>query len=102
MEKQNTWVKPRHKYIFAFLRTLFRPYVRLKYHITPEPFPASEDRPYLIVFNHQTGFDQFFVGMAFEGPVYYVASEDLFSMGLLSKLLRWAVAQVRPMLASSR
>ena len=94
MEKQNTWVKPRHKYIFAFLRTIFRPYVRLKYHITPEPFPASEDRPYLIVFNHQTGFDQFFPMLIFRQPTYFVASEDIFSLGWISGVLRWLVAPI--------
>ena len=46
------------------------------------------DRAYLILMNHQTAFDQFFVGMAFKGPVYYVASEDLFSNGWISSLLR--------------
>ena len=44
--------------------------------------------------NHQTAFDQFFVGVTFNRPVYYIASEDLFSNGFLSKLLRWAVAPI--------
>jgi DNA-directed RNA polymerase subunit RPC12/RpoP len=44
--------------------------------------------------NHQTGFDQFFVGMTFRQPVYYVATEDIFSLGWLSDLLRWLVAPI--------
>ena len=44
--------------------------------------------------NHQTAFDQFIVGMAFRGPIYYLASEDLFSMGRLSSLIRYLVAPI--------
>ena len=44
--------------------------------------------------NHQTPFDQFFVGMAFKGAVYYMATEDIFSLGWLSKVIRWLVAPI--------
>ena len=27
--------------------------------------------------NHQTSFDQFFIAMAFDGPIYYIATEDI-------------------------
>ena len=45
----------------------------------------------MILFNHQTALDQFIVGSAFKGPIYYVATEDIFSMGFVSDLLRFAV-----------
>ena len=44
--------------------------------------------------NHQTGFDQFFAGLTFHQPVYYLASEDIFSIGWISRLLEWAVAPI--------
>lgn len=68
--------------------------VAIKYGTKVTPFREKTRRPFLIVMNHQTAYDQFFVGLAFDRPVYYVASEDLFSMGLLSRLLRWAVAPI--------
>jgi len=46
------------------------------------------------VMNHQTGFDQFFVGMTFRQPVYYIATEDIFSLGWISDLIRWLVAPI--------
>ena len=94
MEKQQTWCKPRHKVIFAAVRPFLNIYVRAKYHITPEPFPESEDRPYLVVFNHQTGFDQFFPVLVFRQPLYFVASEDIFSLGWISSAIRWLVAPI--------
>ena len=41
-----------------------------------------------------TGTGQFFVGMSFLRPIYYVATEDIFSMGFLSKLIRFLVAPI--------
>lgn len=70
------------------------PYAKIKYGIHVERFKEQGKRPYLILMNHQTAFDQFFIGMTFKGAVYYVASEDLFSNGWVSSLLRWLVAPI--------
>ena len=91
MSKQETWLKPRHKVITFLARPVLSTWSRLKYGVTVEPFREQGDRQYLVLINHQTAFDQFFIGMAFRGPVYYLASEDLFSKGWISALLRWAV-----------
>ena len=88
------WVEGRHRIIVSLVRFFFRPYVQWKYHIRIEPFRNQGNRPYLIVMNHQTGFDQFFVGMTFRNPVYYLATEDIFSMGWVSNLIRWLVAPI--------
>jgi len=70
------------------------PYSRWKYGVKTERFKEQGDRGYLILYNHQTPFDQFFVGMSFEGPVYYLATEDIFSNGWISSMLRWLVAPI--------
>ena len=91
MKKQETWIKPRHRVITALARLVLDPFCRLRYGIKVESFKEQGDRQYLVLMNHQTAFDQFFLGMAFKGPVYYLASEDLFSKGWVSVLLKWAV-----------
>lgn len=93
-KKKEKWMKPRHQFITKFAAIVLRPYVKWKYNIKIEKFHEQEDRPYLVLYNHQTGFDQFFVGMALNGPIYYLATEDIFSMGWVSSLLRWAVAPI--------
>lgn len=93
-KKKKKWMKFRHRVIRNIAYVLLYPYTRLKYNIHIDKFKQQGDRQYLIVMNHQTAFDQFFVGMAFKGPVYYIATEDLFSMGFLSKLLSYAVAPI--------
>ena len=94
MKKSTNWLKTRHRIITAVGRPLVAPFIKLKYGVKIEKFKEQIGRQYLIVMNHQTGFDQFFVALAFKDPVYYLATEDIFSMGFISSLLRWAVAPI--------
>lgn len=93
-KNKNRWVKWRHKPVTAIAAYLVGIYVRLKTHVKVEKFKGSNKRQYLIIMNHTTVFDQFFVSMAFKQPVYYIASEDLFSNGFVSKLLTYFLAPI--------
>lgn len=88
------WIKPRHRVVRNLVFAVLAPYTRLKYGVRPERFTAQGERPYLILYNHQTPFDQFFVGMSFRGAVYYLATEDIFSLGWVSSVLRCLVAPI--------
>lgn len=93
-KKKKQWVRTRHRVIRDIAACTLGVYTRIKYGVKVEPFKNQGKRKYLILMNHQTAFDQFFIGMAFKGAVYYVANEDLFTNGFLSKLLKWAVAPI--------
>ncbi len=90
--KRKRWCRLRHRLIQALVRPPFRLYCRIKYGFTARPF--RDKRQVLAIMNHQTAFDQFFVSLVLRRPVYFLASEDLFSMGLLSRLLSFAVAPI--------
>ena len=90
--KQKKWILPRHKVVVALLRPFFSLYTRLSYGVKPEK--VNDDRAYLVLLNHQTAFDQFFVSLSFPKPVYYIASEDLFSNGWISSAIRYLVAPI--------
>lgn len=92
--KKKKWIRKRHAVITKLAAMILGPYVRWKYNIDIVKFAEQGDRQYLVVFNHQTAFDQFFVGLSFRGPLYYIASEDLFSKGFISRLLQFAVAPI--------
>ena len=94
MKKDQKWIKKRHRFFTELARVCFGPIARRMYRAKPEKFKEQGDRAYLVLYNHQTPFDQFFVGMSFRGPVYYVATEDIFSLGFASSLLRFAVAPI--------
>ena len=92
--KPKTWRKKRHAVVFALLRKPIEIYTKWRYGITVDRFREQGDRPYLILMNHQTAFDQFFVVFAFRGPIYFLATEDIFSLGWISDVLRWLVAPI--------
>ena len=93
-KKRKKWIKKRHKIVQIVLYCLLYPYCRLKYGIKIEKFKERKNGPYLILYNHQTAFDQFFVGMPFKPPIYYVASEDIFSIGFVSKIIKFLVEPI--------
>ena len=93
-KKKKPWIRFRHRVVTAIAYVLLAPYSCLRYGVRVKRFRQAEKRPYLILLNHQTPFDQFFVGMAFDRPIYYVATEDIFSMGFVSSLLRYLVAPI--------
>ena len=92
-KKRENWMKPRHKVVTALLRPIVSLLAK-RYHIKIDRFAQQGERNWLILANHQTDFDQFFVGLAFRGPLYYVAMEDLFSNGWVSRLIKYLVAPI--------
>ncbi len=90
--KKKPWRRKRHIIATYLLTPIVGAYTRLRYHIRVEK--CKDKRQYLILANHQTGFDQFFITMMFSGAVYYVASEDIFSMGLASRIIKFLVSPI--------
>lgn len=93
-KKNKKWLRFRHRVVRNVLFCTLGVYARIKYRAKIDKFKEQQKRPYLILMNHQTAFDQFFVGMSFSGAVYYLASEDIFSNGWTSKLIEYLVAPI--------
>ncbi len=94
MKNKKKWMKFRHRVVRNLAYIVLYPFSRWKYGVQIEKFKEQNGRQYLILLNHQTTFDQFFVGMAFKGPVYYLATEDIFSNGFISKVIKYIVAPI--------
>ena len=83
----------RHVWIYRFLSVLVRPVLRAKFNLSGEKLQA--DGPFLLVSNHVTGWDPLLVGVCLGGrQAYFVASEHIFRLGLLTKLLHWLLAPI--------
>lgn len=93
-KKQQKWTKRRHAVITAVAKALAGRIILRKYGAQADRFQSQGTRAYLVLYNHQTPADQFFVAMSFSGAVYYMATEDIFSKGPVSSLLRFAVAPI--------
>ncbi len=94
MKKDTKWVRFRHKIYRPLLHLFLGTYCVLKYNAKVERFKEEKGRKYLVLFNHQTAFDQFFVEMSFRQPIYFIASEDIFSIGWLSSVVKHLVAPI--------
>lgn len=90
-QKQKKWIKKRHTLVKNIIHAVLYPYTGIKYGLRAEKLKEGKKRQYLVLYNHQTAFDQFFVGMLFKKHLYYVASEDIFSKGFVSSLIRYLV-----------
>ncbi len=96
MEKKKNRKKPwrrwQHGPVQLLLRLLLRPVIVLRYRIRIDRF--RDRRQVLVLTNHQTAFDQFFISLSLRRTVYYLASEDLFTKGWLSRLIAWLAAPI--------
>ena len=78
MSKKKKWVKNRHKPV----RILGKPIwwiINSKIHYKGEFITLDKNKPYLVLCNHQTAWDMVPLYMSFNRPLYFVASDDLFS-----------------------
>lgn len=91
---KSKWIKLRHRIVTSILYFTLGTYTVLKYRIKIKKLSKDQKRQLLVLYNHQTPFDQFFVGMALRTPVYYLATEDIFSNGFVSSLIRFLVAPI--------
>ena len=92
--KEKPWVRKRHS---IFIRLLYYPgklFIHLKCHAKCDRFQGDPKRQYLILYNHQTDYDQFFLNLSFKKPIYHLAMEDILSNGRVSDFLRFVVAPI--------
>ncbi|MBR5502442.1 MAG: 1-acyl-sn-glycerol-3-phosphate acyltransferase [Oscillospiraceae bacterium] len=91
MEK---WVLGRHKAVFAILRPLLSPFFKLIYGVKGDHYKMKKDRPYLLLSNHQALLDPVFIAMYTDRPIHFMATDNVFSNGFVSKLLVHFIAPI--------
>ncbi len=91
-KKRQKWIRLRHRIIQHIICPFMAVFTRLKYGLHYKKFHPTE-KQYLVLANHQTAFDQFFMGLVLYPKImpYYVASEDIFTNGFVSKLIKYLV-----------
>ncbi len=83
----------RHQRIWRLLYALTHRWICRKFNLTHEDLHV--EGPVLLIPNHVSAWDPLLVAMSLrDKQVYYVASEHLFRMGLLSRLICWLVAPI--------
>ena len=88
------WIKKRHSVSYVIIKPILWLASKILYGFTPEKYKLDAGKPYLILSNHQTSFDQFMVNLSFPRLLYFVASEDIFSHGIVSSAIKYLVAPI--------
>ena len=90
----------RHQKAWRILYSLCHRWICRKFNLTYEDLQV--DGPVLLIPNHVCAWDPLLVAMSLrEKQIYYVASEHLFRLGVLTRLLNWLVAPIPRRKASS-
>ncbi len=98
MEKSKE--KIRHEKVWSFLQVINKPLV--KYLFDESYDEIDVDGPFLLIANHSTDLDPLILASCFpRNQLYFVASEHIFRLGLVSKALEWLVAPIPRKKASS-
>ncbi|MFW5894595.1 MAG: lysophospholipid acyltransferase family protein [Bacillota bacterium] len=87
----------RHTVVFFILKPIFRIYFRISYRFKAKRFIPPKDikgKPWLVIGNHTTPHDPFFMGFGIPGVLYYVASDMLFSVKYLSSVMHYLVGPI--------
>ena len=80
----------RHQKVWKLLYALNHRWICRKFRLQHEDLHV--EGPVLLISNHVTNWDPLLVAMSLKDKqMYYVASEHLFRLGILSKLLVWLV-----------
>ena len=93
-------VYERHQRIWRFLYGPLSRFITRKFHMTHEDLHV--DGPVILIPNHVNAWDPLLVAMSLrQKQVYFVASEHIFRLGFVSRLLNWLVAPIARRKASS-
>ena len=83
----------RHQRVWRLLYPVIERYMRIKFNMRHEDLAL--EGPVLLVPNHVNAWDPLLVATSLKHKqVYYVASEHLFRLGFVSRLLNWLVAPI--------
>ncbi|MBQ3107854.1 MAG: 1-acyl-sn-glycerol-3-phosphate acyltransferase [Firmicutes bacterium] len=83
----------RHTRAYRILRPLVHAYLKIALNFTSGKVPELQ-APYLVLANHVTDFDPFMVACSFPQQMYFLASEHVYRMGFLSKIIGWLLAPI--------
>ena len=87
-KKTQKWVRVRHKVYTAILRYPVMFVFWLLYGFKHKKIKLSKNENAFIISNHQTQFDPILVSLGVNKPVYYVATDTLFSNKFVSIVTR--------------
>lgn len=87
------WIKKRHSVISSIVKPFFLFYSKIKYNFKRKKYHLPEDGA-VILSNHTTALNPFFIGSCFDKNLYYMASKDLFQKRFVGKVIDFLVKPI--------
>lgn len=95
-------IKLRHYLITSFLRPFIGIFLKISYRLKYKNYKELKNKgPFVILSNHTVNPDPIALGLSFPFLIYFIATEQIFNLGFLSKLLVWAVNPIKKSKAQS-
>lgn len=99
--KMKKYIKPRHRFFFWAARPIARTIAR-KQHFkikkqdkTEKPLKLEKGQNYLILSNHQNLMDPSFISLHLKRPIYFVATDSLYSKKWYLRLLFYCFGPIK-------
>ena len=86
----------RHVVVFTIMRPFFRAFIYMKFRFRAKRYvaPQGVKGPYLIISNHAMAMDPFFLSLSFKEPIFFIASDMIFSIPFVSPIIRYLVQPI--------
>lgn len=85
----------RHVLFYTLFRPLFRIGIWIRYRYWGKKYRNKDVKgPYLILGNHTMNADPFMLALSFREPIYFVASDMIFTIPILSKIISYLVQPI--------
>ncbi|NLN50306.1 MAG: 1-acyl-sn-glycerol-3-phosphate acyltransferase [Acholeplasmataceae bacterium] len=92
-KKETKW---RHLFIVNIARLFLAKFMRRSYNYESKRHrELKRQGPFLILGNHTVAIDPLLMSLSFPFHIYYIATEQIFNLGFLSKLLKFAVNPIK-------
>ncbi len=92
-KKETKW---RHLFIVNIARLFLTKFMRRSYNYESKRHrELKRQGPFLILGNHTVAIDPLLMSLSFPFHIYYIATEQIFNLGFLSKLLKFAVNPIK-------
>ena len=96
MKKTSKEVKLRHKVLTRLIEPFVRIYIVIKYKLSFKKYKTLNKKgPFIVLANHTVNIDPMIMGMQFPFHLYYIATEQVFNLGFLSKVIKFIVNPIK-------
>lgn len=96
MAKRKREVKKRHFRIINLAKLVLTPIIKFKYRYQYNKYKELKGKgPFIVLGNHTVAYDPLIMSHSFPFHLYYFATEQIFNLGFLSKLLVYGANPIR-------